>query len=116
MSRFPVFILLGATSGVLFGLVLLVLPPIGPDEFRPFGLLAVSYVMALIPSAVVGVVDWALWAVEIERPRPLWIGAVGFVLGCAAGTGFTNGPPLLLTGLCGAIPAAMCSWLSGRST
>ncbi|MFZ3359297.1 MAG: hypothetical protein WA177_11085 [Xanthobacteraceae bacterium] len=93
-----------------------------PDTLRKYPLLdwwvvGLAYVVAIIPAWSTAGVDWALSA------KPAYLRIVGTAVTGAAITdsvalflwGFFAGYwPVLMAGLVGAIPAAVCSWLSGK--
>jgi hypothetical protein len=80
-----------------------------------FSTLQMAYAIAVIPAWLLAAVDWALSA------KPTYIRVLG-TAGAAALAGdsialFLWGEvheffPVLMAGLVGAIPAAVCSWLS----
>ena len=81
-------------------------------DLTTFGL---AYGIAMIPAWLSAAVDWALSA------KPTWLRVAGTAVVVAAIAdslalfmwGFFAGIwPVLMAGLVGAIPAAVCSWLS----
>jgi hypothetical protein len=111
MKRFLIFPALGTPLAVLVGLCL-------TDNVRGISLWSVGqaigalYVIGLIPSAVVGVFDAMLAAKHIPY-RMAGTAVVGGVISFALlRLGFEFQPLAILVG---AIPAAVCSWLSGRT-
>jgi hypothetical protein len=78
----------------------------------------IAYMVAIIPAWLSAGLDWALSA------KPTYLRIVGTAVTGAVITdsaalfmwGFFAGYwPVLMAGLVGAIPAAVCSWLSGQS-
>ena len=108
MRRLPIFTLL--------------FPPLAlavftaPDGFKNFlDWLVYAYVAAMIPAWLTAGMDWKLSAkptylriVRTTLAGALITGSVAFFLG----GGFTEFFPALMTLLVGAVPAAVCSWLS----
>jgi CHASE2 domain-containing sensor protein len=92
-----------------------------PDAFAKNSLLdwwglGAAYMLAIIPAWLIAGVDWALSA------KPAYLRIAGTAVTAAMMTssialflwGFFPGSwPALMAGLVGAVPAAMCSWLSG---
>jgi hypothetical protein len=74
-------------------------------------ILPAAYAAGVLPAALTGAIDHLL----ASRPwRPLWTGLAGYMLGfvpilAALLMGFMHGPYVLLFGLIGAVPAAICS-------
>ena len=95
---------------------------VAPDTFGKYPLLdwwvvGPAYGVAIIPAWLTAGMDWALSA------KPPYRRIVGTVVTGAVITdsvalfmwGFFAGYwPVLMAGLVGAIPAAVCSWLSGQ--
>jgi hypothetical protein len=89
-----------------------------PDTFPKFlDWLWIAYVAAIIPAWLTAGMDWALSA------KPTYLRIVGTAVTGALITdsvalfmwGFFAGYwPVLMAGLVGAIPAAVCSWLSSE--
>jgi hypothetical protein len=87
-----------------------------PDTFRKYlDWVGIAYMVAIIPAWLTAGVDWTLSA------KPAYLRVVGTVVAGAVITdsvalfmwGFFAGFwPVLMAGLVGAIPAAVCSWLS----
>ena len=108
MRRLPIFTLL--------------FPPLAlavftaPDGFKNLlDWLVYAYVAATIPALSTAGIDWKLSAkptylriVRTTLAGALITGSVAFFLG----GGFTEFFPALMTLLVGAVPAAVCSWLS----
>jgi len=105
-----------------FFIFTLLFPPLAlavftaPDGFKNLlSWLVYAYPLAMIPALSVTRIDWNLSAKTTRLPlKPttlagaLITGSVAFFLG----GGFTEFFPALLTLLVGAVPAAVCSWLS----
>ena len=124
MKRFLIFGLFGPPLGLLTGLWGIV--PIlnqsltDPPAFdvHQIVLLPPAYMIGLLPALLVGVFDNALARRGVGR-RPLWCALFGFgasflPLASAFAFGFLHGPLVLIFGLVGAVPGAVCSWLAGR--
>jgi hypothetical protein len=87
-----------------------------PDTFRKYpDWVGIAYMLAIIPAWLTAAVDWTLSA------KPAYLRVVGTAVAGAVITdsvalfmwGFFAGFwPVLMAGLVGAIPAAVCSWLS----
>lgn len=87
-------------------------------DYHQLILLPVAYMVALLPAMLTAVVDNAL-AIRNVRYRILWTALAGYLfifvpLLAALLTGSIHGYYLLLFGIIGAVPAAICSWLAGR--
>ena len=87
-----------------------------PDGFKNIlNWLGYAYLLAIIPAWLIMAVDWKLSAnplriVWTTFAGALMTGSVAFVLG----DGFSEFFIALMAMLVGAIPAAVCSWLSGE--
>jgi hypothetical protein len=87
-----------------------------PDTFGKYlDWLGIAYMVAIIPAWLTAAVDWALSA------KPTYLRIAGTAVTGAVITesvalfmwGFFAGYwPVLMAGLVGAVPAAVCSWLS----
>ncbi len=87
-------------------------------DYHQLILLPAAYVIVLLPAMLTAVVDDVL-ARRNVRYRILWTALSGYMfifipLLVALLTGSVHGPYLLLFGIIGAVPAAICSWLAGR--
>src|SRR5580704_2448883 len=89
----------------------------GKDPLLDWWAVGIAYMVAIIPAWLMAGVDWALSA------KPTYLRIVGTAVTGAVITdsvalfmwGFFAGYwPVLMAGLVGAIPAAVCSWLSGE--
>ena len=125
MKRFLVYALLGPPIGwaVLFAMTVLFEPRMR-DTFDASTLggavllIPFSYLAGLLPAIIVAVVDLLLAKRRLAlRPRIGACTAAGYVVAILGMYGF-HPPPTgkaLVFGLVGAIPAAVCAWLSGRN-
>jgi hypothetical protein len=108
-----------------FAIFTLLFPPLAlavftaPDGFKNFlDWLVVAYPIAIIPAWLMAGMDWKLSA------KPTYLRIVGTTLAGALITGSVafflwDGPPweffpVLMATLVGAVPAAVCSWLSSE--
>ena len=88
-------------------------------DYHQLILLPAAYVIVLIPAMITALVDDVL-ARRNVRYRILWTALAGYVfifapLLAALLMGFVHGPYLMLFGIIGAVPGAICSWLAGGS-
>jgi hypothetical protein len=125
MKRLLIYTLLGPPIGL--AVVLAITAPFEPlvrDNLDRALLGAValaipfSYPAGLLPAIIVAVVDQLL----AKRGLALWpricaCAGAGYVVTMLGAYGFRLPPNgrYLLVGLVGAVPAAVCAWLSGRS-
>lgn len=120
MKRLLIFTLLGPLLGFVTGFY--IMPPLmnvaigGQSEFSSYQLvlLPLAYFMGLVPAFITGVFDHRM---SHRRLRILWttlfaFGASFIPLLGAILSGFFS-PWFLPFGLVGAVPGAICSWLSG---
>ena len=89
-------------------------------DYHQLILLPLAYVMVLLPAMLTAVVDDVL-ARRKTRYRIVWTAFAGYMfifipLLAALLTGSIHGPYLLLFGIIGAVPAAICSWLAGSKS
>ena len=120
MKRFLIFT-------VLFPLLALVVfnaPDVFSKRVLPpleslWGLVGLAYMVAIIPAWLSAAVDWSL----STKPTYLRLSGTAVTGAVIAGSvalfmwGFFPGYwPFLMAGLVGAIPAAVCSWLSSLSS
>jgi len=89
-------------------------------DYHQLILLPVAYVVVLLPAMLTAAVDNVLAARNIPY-RILRTTLAGYLfiffpLLAALLTGSVHGPYLLLFGIIGAVPAAICSWLAGRKS
>lgn len=125
MKRIVIFVLLGPPLGMITGLYGM-LPVLNwslgePSliDFHQFVLLPLAYVIGFVPALIVGCLDAAL-ATRRVRWRIAWTvlfaaAACYIPLMSSITMGFIGGPLLLLFGIIGAVPAALCSWLAGKT-
>lgn len=125
MKRIVIFVLLGPPLGMITGLYGM-LPALNwslgePSliDFHQFVLLPLAYVIGFIPALIVGCFDAALAARRV-RGRIAWtvlfaVAACYIPLMSSITMGFIGGPLLLLFGIIGAVPAALCSWLADKT-
>jgi hypothetical protein len=127
MKRFLIYALLGPPVGfaVLIVMTALLTPRMrGTPDNALFGAVALAipaaYLVGLLPAMIVAVVDLLLSKRKLALwPRICACTAAGYIVTMLGTYGFRlppNGRFLLfgLFGLVGAIPAALCAWLSGR--
>ena len=124
MRRFLIFALLGPPLGMLTGMWVM-LPVLnwsqgGPAVFdhHPLDLMPLAYVVGLLPALLAAAFDGVLAKLAV-RFRPLWCALFGFAVSFipllgALSMGFLHGPLEASLGFLGAVPAAVCSWLSGK--
>lgn len=123
MTRFAVFLLLGPPLGFatlfwgLLGTLGIALGEPPPVDAGQIVLLPMAYALGLVPALAAALVDHLL-ARRRVRARIAWTALASFALAfiplatsLAAGT--IHGPYVLAFGLVGAVPGAICSWLSG---
>jgi hypothetical protein len=110
MRRFLIFGLLGT----LLCVALLCAPPAlhSPKAFWPIflALAPIMFPLALGLMAIAGVVDWLLANTSWLRI----IASASVAFACVMIFQYADGRIVPLIGLVGAIPAALCSWLSGK--
>ncbi|GGI25391.1 hypothetical protein [Bradyrhizobium guangdongense] len=71
-----------------------------------------AYIIAVIPSWLVAAIDWwqtRLWATTVAGA------ALCYVAAFSIGFPFSDAFSVLMVGLVGAVPAAVCSWLSRKA-
>jgi hypothetical protein len=114
MKRFLIFLVLfPAVAAVSFFTVLYVLTDAAPDSLSGAGF---AYLIFVAPALLFAVVDW-LFA---KAPIPVVMGTTLFgyaaaVLSASILWGRGLDKETLTFGLVGAIPAAVCSWLSSKN-
>lgn len=125
MRRFLVFTILGPALGFVTAFWILLQALNGwlgaPSTFdlHQVVLLPVAYMLGIIPALVTALFDHVL-ARRNVRLRILWTtlfayAAAYLILLNAWSAGTVHGPALLLFGLVGAVPGAVCAWLSSRA-
>ena len=124
MKRLLIFALLGPPLGVATGLWV-ILPvfswAVGDPvqfDYHQLILLPLGYLSGVPPALLAGLLDRFLAKRNIRR-RVLWVALGGFLLSflplaSSFAAGFIHGPFILIFGFVGAVPAAVCSWLSGN--
>jgi hypothetical protein len=82
----------------------------GNFRLMDFTSLQTAYILAIVPAWLLAAISWRLQTVAGTT-------IAGAVLACLAGfvIGFPDFGAMLMLGLVGAIPAAVCSWLSSAS-
>ena len=122
MKRFLIFAILGPLIGlmIMLGISWFLAGNFGYPgvRFWVYGL-PLAYVLGLAPALVAGAANWLL-----ASKLTFWlrVGATfcaGYIVTVLTGfvifdTRYTSLPEVLAFGLVGAIPAAICSWLSGN--
>ena len=88
-------------------------------DYHQLILLPAAYVILLFPALLTALVDDVV-ARRNVRYRILWTALAGYVLIfapllAALLMGLAHGSYLMLFGIIGSIPAAICSWLAGGS-
>ena len=88
-------------------------------DYHQLILLPAAYVILLLPAMLTAQVDDVL-ARRCVRYRILWTALAGymFIFAPLLGAllmGFVHGPYLMLFGIIGSVPGAICSWLAGGS-
>ena len=118
MKRFLVFALLYPPLAVAV-LILVSLGQIGVVALSVIlPTLGWSYVVGFVPAIILAFVDWFLAARLRVFPRIAATALVGYALAILSAFPVWDRSiwvETLIFGLVGAIPAAVCSWLSGRS-
>ena len=124
MKRFVIFATLFpllAFVVAMWGMLQVLNWALGEKSTADYGqlvLLPVAYVLTIVPALLTGFIDEAL-AKRKVRFRMLWTALAGYLtifgpLLPSLLTGSIHGPYLLLFGIIGAVPGAICSWLAGR--
>ncbi|MGB7257356.1 MAG: DUF5413 family protein [Pseudolabrys sp.] len=124
MKRYLIFGLLGPPLGFVTGFWIILqginwwLGSESTFDYHQVVLLPLAYMFGIIPALIAAVFDHLLARFAV-RGRILWTTLFSYFLGFLPiinplVLGFVRGPdPLLLIGLTGAVPGAICSWLSG---
>jgi hypothetical protein len=86
-------------------------------DYHQVILLPLAYLVGIVPALLTAKADDILFK-QRARYRVLWTAFAGYVfifmpLLAALTMGFVHGPYLLLIGIIGAVPAAICSWVAG---
>lgn len=121
MKRFVIFATLGPLIGFLTLTVLIQALNYALDGSITIGvghlvLLPAGYALGIIPATITAWFDYAL---RHNRYRILWTSLFAYVAGfmpllTALLMGFLSTPYVLIFGLVGMLPGAICSWLSGN--
>jgi len=123
MKRLLIFAVLGPPLGLLTGMWG-VLPVLNWSLGAPtvFGyhqivLIPLAYMVGLVPALLAGVFDGILARRNIDY-RVLWCALFGYAMSfipllSSLSMGFLHGPFVLIFGLLGAVPGAVCSWIVG---
>lgn len=125
MRRFLIFAILGPALGFVIAFWILLQAFNGllgaPNTFdwHQVVLLPVAYMLGIGPALITALFDHVL-ARRSVRLRILWTtlfayAAAYLILLNAWSAGTVHGPALLLFGLIGAVPGAVCAWLSDRT-
>jgi hypothetical protein len=125
MKRFLIFGLLGPALGFVtfFWLLLQVMNALlgarAMFDIHQLVLLPLAYAFGIVPALLAALVDHVLARRHASR-RILWTALFSYAAGfipilSPAFAGEMHGPYLLLFGLIGAVPGAICSWLSGAA-
>lgn len=114
MKRFLIFIGL-FPAGALAGLFAFISIGIGalPDNPQAVFLVGWAYVVGVVPALICSVADWFLAKTRV--PAVIGTAFVGYVIAILVALlvfDFALIGRILAFGLIGAIPAAVCSWLS----
>jgi hypothetical protein len=122
MNRFLVFGLFGPPLGelVIFFVLMPLLQPFSLNLPAMLALLPVAYFTGVIPAMLVGLADHIAahrgWRLRTRIPLCM---AAGFVMAffpilTSLMMGFIGGPWVLLFGVIGIVPGAICCWLADR--
>jgi Na+/phosphate symporter len=118
MKRFLIFAALFPPLGMLIAIAAVPEARRYLDTSFTFWMLGIAYIVGLVPALLSATADWAL----SENPiyfRMIGTAAAGTVsiMAAVAAFNFTEmlvAPVVVLIALMGAIPAAICSWLSAE--
>jgi hypothetical protein len=122
MKRALVFLLLGPIGGslvtMLFNVQSLMITGwlfFSPKSFvQSIGAAFVfGYIIGIVPALVLGFVDWLM---ALNPKRISVVTSLAFLVGCIATARVFEWPWIIAAGVLAAAIAAVCSWLSGRST
>ena len=117
MKRALVFLLLAPIGGSLVTMLFEVqfLMRLGAI-FSPIAFGAAiffGYIAGIVPALVLGFVDWLT---ALSPKRVAIVTGLAFLMGCIATARVFDWPWIIAAGVLAAATAAVCSWLSGRST
>ena len=124
MKRILIFGLLGPPLGLFTGMwgILPVLNQLLGEssvfDYHQIVLLPLAYMVGLLPALLVGLFDGILARRNIGY-RILWCALCGYAVSflpvlSSLSMGFVHGPLLLIFGLVGAVPGALCSWITSK--
>lgn len=84
-----------------------------PDGFKNvLDWMVMAYAIAVIPALLLAWVDWALSAKPLRVMGTAFTAALAAILIMRFLSGSHELWPVLMVGLVGGVPAAVCSWLS----
>ncbi|HVV62519.1 MAG TPA: DUF5413 family protein [Pseudolabrys sp.] len=127
MKRYLIFGLLGPPLGFVTGFWIILqamnwrLGAASTFDYHQIVLIPLAYAFGIVPALVAALFDHALAHFAV-RWRILWTTLLSYFLGFVPiinplVLGHIRGPDwLLLVGLMGAVPGAICSWLSGSTS
>jgi hypothetical protein len=86
-------------------------------DYHQISLIPLAYMVGLVPALLAGVFDGILARRNIGY-RVLWCALFGYAMSfipllSSLSMGFLHGPFVLMFGLLGAVPGAVCSWIVG---
>lgn len=124
MRRFLIFALLGPALGFITAFWILLqafnrwLGTPSTFDWHQGVLLPAAYMVGIGPALITALFDYGL-ARRGVRLRVLWTALFAYaatylILLSAWSAGYMHGPALLVFGLIGAVPGAICAWLSGE--
>lgn len=116
MKRFMIFATLFPPVGMLIAVLAVPEARKYLDTSFTFWMLGIAYTVGLVPALLSATADWALSANSIYL-RLIGTAAAGMISIMAAVAAFNFGemlfaPVVILIALMGAVPGAVCSWLS----
>jgi hypothetical protein len=123
MKRLLIFVLLGPPLGMATGLFVMLPLLNGASldgltfDWHQIVLLPPAYFLGILPAGIVAAIDHAL-AKRRARRRVLWTACFGFIASFvpvlpSIAMGLVQTPWILPFGFIGAVPGAICAWLSG---
>jgi hypothetical protein len=126
MKRILIFAVLGPPLGLLTG-ILGIVPVLNWSlgattvfDYHQIALIPLAYMVGLVPALLAGVFDGILARRNIGY-RVLWCALFGYAMSfipllSSLSMGFLHGPFVLMFGLLGVVPGAVCSWIVGVSS
>jgi hypothetical protein len=120
MKRIAIFALLGPLLGFIWGFWIFwqifswVLGDGSTFDWHQVILIPLAYAVGIVPCLVTGLFDHFLGS---TRWRVLWTALFGYaaaLLPLVVSIQYIHGPAVLIFGIVGVVPAAVCSWLSGE--